>query len=277
MIDALTEPWTMPFMRDALTASVVAAVVCALISCWIVLIGWSLMGDAISHAVLPGVVLSYVIGLPFAVGAVVFGFGAVGLIGAVRTNRRIKSDAAIGIVFTTLFALGLVLVSVVPSQTDLGHILFGNVLGVAGSELVQLCVLAALVTVILLVRRRDLTLVAFDPIHAHTIGLRPKWTRALLLALLALTCVIALQIVGVILVVAMLIVPGSTARLLTDRFGTMLLIAPTIAAVTTVTGLYCAYWFDVAPGGMVVLAQGAVFALVWLLEPRHGLVASLRR
>ncbi|MFC8527491.1 metal ABC transporter permease [Nocardia sp. NPDC057227] len=261
-------------MVRALAATVISSVVCAILSCWLVLIGWSLMGDAVSHAVLPGVVLAYIVGAPFALGAVVFGFLAVALIGVVRDTSRVKEDATIGIVFTTLFSLGLVLISVTPSQTDLNHIIFGNLLGVAPSDLWQIAALGAVVFVIAVAKRRDLTLYAFDPTHAHAIGLNPRLLGALLLGLLALTAVTALQVVGVVLVVAMLIIPGATAYLLTDRFGRMLLIAPTLAVVAAVTGLYLAYYLDTAAGGMVVLAQGVLFAAVYLFGPRHGLIAT---
>jgi manganese transport system permease protein len=244
------------------------------LSCWLVLIGWSLMGDAVSHAVLPGVVLAYIVGAPFALGAVIFGFLAVALIGAVRDTSRVKEDAAIGIVFTTLFALGLVLISVTPSQTDLNHIIFGNLLGVSWADLTQVIILGAITFTILVTKRRDFTLYAFDPTHAHAIGLNPKILGAALLGLLALTAVVALQAVGVILVVAMLIIPGATAYLLTDRFGRMLVIAPAISAACAVIGLYLSYYLDTASGGMVVLAQGAVFTLVYLFSPRHGLIGT---
>ncbi|MFI9489784.1 metal ABC transporter permease [Promicromonospora sp. NPDC052451] len=271
-LDLLLEPLQYEFMVNALATTVIAAVVCALLSCWLVLVGWSLMGDAVSHAVLPGVVLAYVLGAPFALGAVVFGLLAVALIGAVRGTSRVKEDAAIGIVFTTLFALGLVLISVTPSQTDLNHIIFGNVLGVSGADLVQIAVLGAITFTVLVVKRRDLTLYAFDPVHAYAVGLSPRFLGALLLGLLALTSVVALQVVGVVLVVAMLIIPGATAYLLTDRFGRMLVLAPALSAVCAVAGIYLSYWLDAASGGLVVLVQGAVFALVYLLAPRHGLL-----
>ncbi|HBS73608.1 MAG TPA: hypothetical protein DEB55_04375, partial [Microbacterium sp.] len=260
------------FMVRAIATTVIAAVVCVVLSCWLVLVGWSLMGDAVSHAVLPGVVLAYVVGVPFALGAVVFGFLAVGLIGLVRGTSRIKEDAAIGIVFTTLFAAGLVMISVTPSQTDLSHIIFGNILGISAAELVQIAVLAAVAFVVLFVRRRDLTLYAFDPTHAHAIGLSPRFLSALLLGVLALTAVVALQVVGVVLVVAMLIIPGATAYLLTDRFSRMLILAPAISAVCSVVGIYISYWADAASGGLVVVTQGAVFALVYLFSPRQGVL-----
>ena len=274
LVDLLLDPFAYSFMTRALAATLIASVVCAVLSCWLVLIGWSLMGDAVSHAVLPGVVLAYVAGAPFAIGAVIFGFLAVALIGAVRGTSRVKEDAAIGIVFTTLFALGLVLISVTPSQTDLNHIIFGNLLGVSTSDLVQIAGLGTIVLAVLLLKRRDFTLYAFDRIHAHAIGLNPRMLGAALLGLLALTCVVALQVVGVVLVVAMLIIPGATAYLLTDRFGRMLLIAPATSAACGVVGLYISYYQDTSPGGMVVLPQGALFTLVYLFGPRHGLVAT---
>ncbi len=274
LMDFLLEPLSYDFMVRALVTTVVAAVVCAVLSCWLVLIGWSLLGDAVSHAVLPGVVLAYLLGLPFGVGAVIFGFLAVGLIGAIRSTSRIKEDAVIGIVFTTLFALGLVLISVVPSQTDLNHIIFGNILGISQSDQLQIGVLAAVALVLLLFKRRDLTLYAFDPVHAHAIGLSPRRLGGLLLGVLALTAVVALQVVGVILVVAMLIIPGATAYLLTDRFTRMLVIAPVLSATSSVVGIYLSYWLDAASGGLVVVTQGVTFALVHLFGPRRGLVST---
>ena len=274
MIDILLDPLSYEFMTRALATALVASIVCAVLSCWLVLIGWSLMGDAVSHAVLPGVVLAYVAGLPFALGAAVFGFLAVALIGLVRDTSRVKEDAAIGIVFTTLFALGLVLISVIPSQTDLSHIIFGNLLGVSRAELGQVAVLGALTFVVLIAKRRDFTLFAFDPTHAHAIGLNPRLLSAMLLGLLALTSVVALQAVGVILVVAMLIIPGSTAYLLTDRFPRMLMIAPSLASACAVVGLYLSYYLDTASGAMIVLAQGIVFAGAYLFGPRHGVLAQ---
>lgn len=276
-VDLLLDPFAYAFMTRALWATLISSVVCALLSCWLVLIGWSLMGDAVSHAVLPGVVLAYIAGIPFAVGAVVFGFLAVAMIGAVRDGSRVKEDAAIGIVFTTLFALGLVLISVTPSQTDLNHIVFGNLLGVSTSDLVQIAVLGAIVAAILLLKRRDFTLYAFDPTHAFAIGLSPRMLGAALLALLALTAVTALQVVGIVLVVAMLIIPGATAQLLTDRFSRMLIIAPAVSALCGVIGLYVSYYQDTSPGGMVVLVQGIAFLLVFLFSPTHGVIGKRRR
>jgi len=274
LVERLLEPLSFEFLRTALAVTVTAGIVCGVLSCWLVLVGWSLMGDAVSHAVLPGVVLAYVVGAPFALGALVFGLLAVLLIGAVRDTSRVKEDAAIGVVFTTLFALGLVLISVTPSQTDLNHILFGNLLGVSRADLLQVLVLGAVTLAVVVLKRRDLTLYAFDPTHAHAIGLSPRRLGALLLGLLALTVVVALQAVGVVLVVALLITPGATAYLLTDRFSRMLWISPLVAAVCGVVGIYVSYYLDTASGGTVVVALGAVFALAYLFSPRHGLIAT---
>lgn len=276
-LDLIIEPFQYEFMVRALAATTAAALVCALLSCWLVLVGWSLMGDAVSHAVLPGVVLSYILGVPFALGAIVFGVLAVVLIGAIRGTSRVKEDAAIGIVFTTLFALGLVLISITPSHTDLGHILFGNILGVSRGDLIQIGVLSALAFTVLLLKRRDLMLYAFDPAHAQAIGLSPRRLGVLLLGVLAVTAVAALQVVGVILVVAMLIIPGATAHLLTDRFGRMLLIAPTFSVIASVLGILLSYWVDASSGGLIVLVQGVLFTVVYLLAPRYGILTRLLR
>lgn len=274
LIDLILEPLSYDFMIRALITTLVAAIVGAVLSTWLVLIGWSLMGDAVSHSVLPGVVIAYVLDFPFAIGAVFFGFLAVILIGVVRDTSRVKEDAAIGIVFTTLFALGLVLISITPSQTDLGHIVFGNLLGVSWADVVQVIVLGAFTLGVLVYKRKDFTLFAFDPSHARAIGLNPKVIGAVLLALLALTSVVALQAVGVILVVAMLIIPGATAYLLTDQFSKMLVIAPVMASIAAVGGVYLSYYLDTASGGMVVLSQGAMFALVYLFSPRQGIIGK---
>ncbi|WP_435107024.1 metal ABC transporter permease [Nocardiopsis synnemataformans] len=282
-MDALTavaEWFTVPlgfdFVRRALLVSVVAGVACAVLSCWMTLVGWSLMGDAVSHAVLPGVVLSYLFGLPFAVGALVFGAGSVALIGVVNRTSRVKEDAVIGVVFTAMFALGLVLVSRVPSQTDLGHILFGNVLGVSDTDIWQVLVLAGVVLAVVWYKHRDLTLYAFDPVHAHAVGINPRLLETLLLGLLSVTVVVALQAVGIILVVAMVIVPGATAYLLTDRFERMLVISAAVAVVAAVAGVFLSFHLNVSTGGAIVLAQSAAFTLAYLFSPRQGVLRRRR-
>lgn len=273
----LFEPLQFGFMQRALLISVVAGVVCAVLSCWVTLIGWSLLGDAVSHAVLPGVVLAYLLALPFSLGAFVFGMLAVALIAGVRSTTRLHGDTAIGVVFTGLFATGLVLVSRVPGEFDLDDVLFGNVLGVTGGDVLQVLLIAAVVLTAALLKHRDLTLYSFDPSHAHAIGLNPRRIGALLLTMLALTVVVALQAVGVILVTAMLITPGATAFLLNRRIPQMLATASGMAAISAVVGVYLGFYLNASTGGMIVLCQTTMFALVYLGDPRQGLVRRLLR
>ncbi|MET1043636.1 MAG: metal ABC transporter permease [Microbacteriaceae bacterium] len=277
MIDWILGPLQFEFMTRAMLVTLVAATTCAILSCWLVQIGWSLMGDAVSHAVLPGVAISYILGWPFALGAFIFGAGAVALIGGVRATTKIKADAAIGVVFTALFALGLVIISKTPSQTDLGHILFGNVLGVSDLDIWQVVVIGVIACTVLLVKRRDLTLFAFDRGHANAIGINTRWLSVLLLGLLALTVVVALQAVGIILVVAMLITPGVTAYLLTKRFDRMLLLSVIVTVIAALVGLYASYYLDASTGGAVVLAQSLAFGLAYLFGPRGGVVVNWAR
>ncbi|MHA7210740.1 metal ABC transporter permease [Arthrobacter sp. MDT1-65] len=273
----LLEPLQYGFLTRALAVTVAAAVVAAVLSCWLILMGWSLMGDAVSHAVLPGVALAYILGIPFSIGAFVFGAGAVALIGIVRSTTKLKADTVIGVVFTALFASGLAIVSATPSQIDLMHILFGNVLGVSAGDVRQVLVLGALTLAVLLFKRRDLTLLAFDRTHAHVIGLNTRFLTALLLGLLALTVVVGLQAVGIILVVAMLITPGATAFLLSRSFDRMLVIAVVLTVAASVSGIYASYYLDISTGAAVVLCQALVFAAVYLFARPDGLLWQVRR
>ncbi|MDO5492296.1 MAG: metal ABC transporter permease [Nesterenkonia sp.] len=274
-MELFVAPLEFPFMQHAMIVAVVAAAVCGLLSCWLVLMGWSLMGEAVAHSILPGVVLASLFGAPLAVGAFVFGMGAVLLIGAVGSAPALRRDTAIGVVFTSLFAVGLVLISVTPTETQLQHILFGDVLGTSRSDVITVVVLGLGTAAALLIRRRDLVLFAFDRTYAHTVGLSTRGLAALLLALLALTTVTALQTLGVILVVAMLVIPGATALLLCRTFGRMLVVSSVGAAGSAVVGLYSSYWFDVASGAAVVLTQSVLFTLAYLFAPGRGLLARL--
>jgi manganese transport system permease protein len=277
LLNLLLEPLQQGFIQRALGLGMVVAVVCALLSCFMTLKGWALMGDAISHAVLPGVVLAYAAGLPFALGAFVFGVGSVVLIGWLRRHSRVGEDSLIGLVFTAFFALGLVLISKLRSSVDLSHILFGNLLGIRDADIAQTLAISLLVLVVVLVRRRDLLLFCFDPGHARSIGLRTGVLHYLLLILLSLSAVAALQAVGIILVVAMLVTPGATAHLLTDRFDRMNLLAVGSALLATVLGVLFSYWFDASTAGCIVLVQSGLFLITMLLAPRHGLLARRRR
>ena len=270
-IDWLLDPLTHDFMRRALMVSALVGGVCGLLSCYMTLKGWALMGDAVSHAVMPGVVVAYALGLPFSLGAFVFGVGSVALIGFVKQKSRIKEDTVIGLVFTGFFALGLVLVSKIKSNIDLMQILFGSPLGISRSDVNQTLIISFIVISILLIFRKDLMLYCFDAKHARSIGINTGILHYLLLTLLSLSAVVGLQTVGIILVVAMLITPGATAYLLTDRFDKMTLLAVISSSFSSIIGVYISYWSDIETGGSIVLVQTLIFLIAFLFAPRYGI------
>ena len=270
---SLLEPLRYAFMVEALMISALVGAVCAVLSCYLVLKGWSLMGDAISHAVLPGIVVAYSMGLPLAVGAFASGLLCAVATGWIKSSTRIKEDTVMGIVFTGLFALGLVMFTKIQTEAHLNHILFGNILGIEREDMIQTIVAASVTLVVVLVMRKDLLLFCFDPAHAKAIGLNTNLLYYVLLSLLAGTIVASLQAVGIILVVAMLVTPGCTARLLTDRFDRMLLIAVASSVLASCLGVYVSFFINGATGACIVLAQALLFALALLLGPKHGLIA----
>ena len=270
-IDWLLDPLTHDFMRRALMVSSLVGGVCGLLSCYMTLKGWALMGDAVSHAVMPGVVVAYALGLPFSLGAFVFGVGSVALIGFVKQKSRIKEDTVIGLVFTGFFALGLVLVSKIKSNIDLMQILFGSPLGISRSDVNQTLIISFIVISILLIFRKDLMLYCFDAKHARSIGINTGILHYLLLTLLSLSAVVGLQTVGIILVVAMLITPGATAYLLTDRFDRMTILAVISSSFSSILGVYISYWSDIETGGSIVLVQTLIFLIAFLFAPRYGI------
>ena len=270
-IDWLLDPLTHEFMRRALMVSALVGGVCGLLSCYMTLKGWALMGDAVSHAVMPGVVVAYALGLPFFLGAFVFGVGSVALIGFVKQKSRIKEDTVIGLVFTGFFALGLVLVSKIKSNIDLMQILFGSPLGISRSDVNQTLIISFIVISILLIFRKDLMLYCFDAKHARSIGINTGILHYLLLTLLSLSAVVGLQTVGIILVVAMLITPGATAYLLTDRFDRMTILAVISSSFSSILGVYISYWSDIETGGSIVLVQTLIFLIAFLFAPRYGI------
>ncbi len=270
----LVEPLQYGFLVQAIGVSAFVGAVCAVLSCYITLKGWSLMGDAISHAVVPGVVIAYALNIPFAIGAFVFGFGATVAIGYIKSKTRLKEDAVIGVVFTGLFALGLVLVTKIPSNVDLFHILFGNVLGISQQDIVQTLIVGCITLTVVLLRRKDLLLFCFDPNHAKAIGLNTQFMYYTLLTLLALTIVTALQTVGVILVISLLVTPGSLAYLLTDRFDRMLGIAIASSVFACVAGTYVSYHLDVSTGGAIVVVLTLLFVITMILAPKYGILAQ---
>lgn len=270
----LVEPLQAGFMVKAIWVSAFVGVVCAVLSCYITLKGWSLMGDAVSHAVVPGVVVAYALGLPFAVGAFAFGFGATVIIGYVKSQTRLKEDAVIGVIFTGFFAFGLVLATKIPSNVDLFHILFGNVLGISQSDIIQTLIAGMATLAIILLRRKDLLLFCFDPNHAKAIGLNTQLMYYTLLSVLALTIVTALQTAGIVLVVAMLVTPGATAYLITDRFDHMLAISVATSVLSCVLGTYLSYHLDVSTGGSIVVLMTILFALSMIFAPKYGILGQ---
>jgi manganese/iron transport system permease protein len=272
LFDWIAAPLAYPFMQRALVVSVLVAAVCAVLSCYLVLKGWSLMGDAISHAVLPGIVLAFVLGLPLAVGAFVAGLSCALFTGYLKENSRVKEDTVMGIVFSGMFGFGLVIFTKVETDQHLNHILFGNVLGVTVQDLIETAIVAGGTLLIVLLKRRDLLLYCFDPNHARSIGLPVRMLHYGLLILLSLTIVASLKAVGIILVIAMLIAPGATAYLLSSSFERMLAIAAAVSVFSAALGTILSFHIDGATGACIVLVQAVIFTLTLLFAPKHGLV-----
>ncbi|WP_103256291.1 metal ABC transporter permease [Tabrizicola aquatica] len=264
MIDALIQPFQFPFMQNAFLIALIVAPPTALLSCFLVLKGWALMGDAVSHAVLPGIVLAYMAGLPLLLGAFVAGLGSSLLTGWLADNSRIKRDTVMGVVFSAMFAAGIVLHTAFPSDIHLDHILFGNMLGVGGADLLTATAIAAPVTLILVLKWRDLMLHAFDPAQAQVSGLRTPLLHYGLLAILALTIVATLSSVGLILAIGLLIAPGAIAFLVTRSFGAMLVTAVLVCLFAMTTGVYASFHLDSAPAPTIILILTALFLAAFL-------------
>jgi len=274
MIAWLTDPFALEFMQRALIASLIVGVVCSVIGCFVVLRAMAFLGDALAHAILPGVAIAYLLGANLLVGALVAALVVAVGIGLFSRRGGVKEDTAIGILFAAALALGVVLISTVRSYaTDLTHILFGNVLGVSAGDLWLTGLLGLAVLVTLLVLFKEFQLASFDPVLAHMLGKRPELLRFAMLILLALTIVVSLQTVGVGLVAALLVTPAATAYLLTRRLPTMMAVSAAIGAVSSVAGLYVSYYLDVASGAAVVLIATAAFLMAFVAAPGRGVLA----
>jgi manganese transport system permease protein/manganese/iron transport system permease protein len=271
---ALIEPWTHGFMQQALLVGLLVAVLSAILSCFVVLKGWSLMGDAVSHAILPGVVGAYLLGIPLVIGAFVAGLGCAVGAGAIRAVSRVKEDAAMGVMFSGMFALGLVMLTQVRSDVHLSHVLFGSILGIEEEDFWQILGIAGAALLILAVRGRDLLLFCFDPGQARVAGLHVGRLRLLLLVVLAASIVAAVQAVGVILVVALLITPGAIGLLMTARFGRMVLVAVGSACLAVVAGIQISFMLNASSAGSIVVVLSGLFLLALLASPRHGLLRA---
>lgn len=273
----LLEPFSYGYMTSAMLVSALVGAVCAFLSCFLMLKGWSLIGDALSHSVVPGVAGAYLLGLPLAAGAFLSGGLAAATMLFLSERSGLKVDVVIGLIFTAFFGLGLFMVSINPISVSLQTITMGNILTISASDTIQLAVIGLSSVAILLMKWRDLVVVFFDESHARSIGLRVGFLKGLFFTLLSACVVAAMQTVGAFLVIALVVTPGATAYLLCDRFGRMIALAVAIGAATSFLGAYASYFLNGATGGVIVLLQTALFLVVFVVAPKHGLLAARRR
>lgn len=276
-MEYLLEPFDYQYMVNAIWVSGLVGAVCAFLSAFLMLRGWSLIGDALSHAVVPGVAGAYMLGLPFALGAFISGGLAAGAMLFLNSHTKLKQDAIIGLVFTSFFGLGLFMASLAPSAVNIQTIALGNILAISPSDIVQMVAIAGGSLLVLIALWRDLMVVFFDESHARTVGLKPDLLKFIFFVVLAGSTVAALQTVGAFLVVAIVIIPGATAYLLTDRFSMLLICSTAIGAVTASGGAYLSYFTNGATGGVIVVLQATLFALAFIFAPKHGTLAARRR
>lgn len=276
-MNAVLEPFGYDYMVNVILVTALVGSVCAFLSVYLMLKGWSLIGDALSHAIVPGVAGAYMLGLPFSLGAFFAGGLAAGGILFLNQRTRLKQDAVIGLIFTGFFALGLFMMSLSPASVDIRTIVMGNVLAVTPTDTLQLVLISVVSLAVLGVRWKDLMTVFFDEGHSRSVGLRPDRLKLLFFTLLAACTVAALQAVGAFLVLAMVVTPGATAYLLSDRFPRLILISVIIGAVSGAAGAYASYFLDGATGGVIVLLQTCFFLAAFIFAPRHGRLAVMRR
>ncbi len=277
MFQTLLEPFTYDYMLNAIWVSALVGGVCGFLSAYLMLKGWSLIGDALSHSIVPGVAGAYMLGLPFALGAFISGGLAAGAMLFLNQRTRLKEDAIIGLIFTSFFGLGLFMVSLSPTSVDIQTIVLGNILAITPSDTLQLVIIGGVSLVILTAKWKDLMVAFFDENHARSIGLKPDLLKVLFFTLLAASTVAALQTVGAFLVVAMVVTPGATGYLLTDRFGRVIVLGLLIGAGTSFVGAYLSYFLDGATGGIIVVLQTLIFLTAFLFAPKHGMLAARRR
>lgn len=276
-MEFLLEPFTYSFMFKAIWVSSIVGAACAFLSAFLMLKGWSLMGDALSHSVVPGVAGAYALGLPYSVGAFFTGLLAALAIIIVRTITRLKEDAIIGFIFSTFFAVGLLIISLNPTSVNVQTIIFGNILGIDDSDMWQVQIIILVSFILLLFFWKDLLVVFFDETHARSIGLNPLPLKILFFTILSACTVAALQTVGAILVIAMVVTPGATAYLLTNRFSHLLIISVVIGASTSAIGAWVSYFLNGETGGVIVTLQTLVFMTAFLFAPKQGLISNKRR
>ncbi|MDC7860779.1 iron/manganese ABC transporter permease subunit SitC [Pantoea ananatis] len=274
---ALLEPFGYQYMLNAMWISAMVGGLCAFLSCYLMLKGWSLIGDALSHSIVPGVAGAYMLGLPFALGAFLSGGLAAGSMLLLNQRTRLKEDTIIGLIFSSFFGLGLFMVSLNPTSVNIQTIVLGNILAIAPSDIIQLMIIGLTSVAILFFKWKDLMVTFFDENHARAVGLNSVRLKILFFTLLAASTVAALQTVGAFLVICLVVTPGATAWLLTDRFPRLLAIAVAIGSITSFLGAWASYYLDGATGGIIVVAQTLLFLLAFIFAPKHGVLANRRR
>jgi manganese/iron transport system permease protein len=277
MTELLLEPFNYRYMIDAMWVSAMVGAVCAFLSAYLMLKGWSLIGDALSHSIVPGVAGAYMLGLPFSIGAFFAGGLAAGAMLFLNQRTRLKEDTVIGLIFTGFFGLGLFMVSLSPTAVDIQTIVLGNILAITPEDTLQLAIIGLVSFVVLLLKWKDLMVVFFDENHARSIGLNPTRLKLIFFTLLSASTVAALQTVGAFLVIALVVTPGATAYLLTDRFPRLIGISVAIGSLTSLIGAYISYFLDGATGGVIVVLQTLIFLAAFLFAPKHGLFAARMR
>lgn len=277
MMETLLLPFQYNYMINAMWVSSLVGAVCAFLSVYLMLKGWSLIGDALSHAIVPGVAGAYMLGLPFALGAFLSGGLAAASMLFLNQRTGLKEDAIIGLIFTSFFGLGLFMVSLSPTSVDIQTITLGNILAITPEDTLQLVIISAVSLTILLLKWKDFMVTFFDESHARSIGLNTEFLKVIFFAILAACTVTALQTVGAFLVIAMVVTPGATAYLLTDRFPRLLLISVIIGSTTSFCGAYLSFYLDGATGGIIVCLQTLIFLAAFFLAPKHGMIATKKK
>ena len=277
MIELLLEPFKYSYMINAIWISALVGAICAFLSAYLMLKGWSLIGDALSHAIVPGVAGAYMLGLPFAFGAFLAGGLAAGAMLFLNERTKLRQDAIIGLIFTSFFALGLFMISIEPTSVNIKTIILGNILAITPSDTAQVAIIGVVTIFALLLTWRDLMVTFFDENHARAIGLNTALLKFLFFTLLSASTVAALQTVGAFLVIAMVVTPGATAYLLTDKFSKLIIISILIGTLASLCGSYISYFLDGATGGIIVVIQSLCFGLAFVLGPKHGLLARKRQ
>ncbi len=276
MMDLLLEPFSYHYMVRAILVCALVGGVCAFLSAYLILKGWSLMGDALAHAIVPGVALAYLMGLPYAVGAFFAGVLAAMSMALVKQRTKLREDAVIGLVFTTFFAMGLLLVSINPTSVNIQAIILGNILAISDYDIAQVVVIAVICLIALCLTWKSLLAVFFDENHARSIGLPVMALKIMFFTLLSAATVAALQTVGACLVIAMVVTPGATAYLLTDRFGRLVVISILLGVVTSASGAYLSYFLNANPGGLIVCLQTVIFLMAFVFAPKYGVLQARR-